>query len=315
MTRPTINDVQAVDPVLTNMLVAYMQADIRFVADRVFPGVPVDKDSGTYYIFSKKYFMSDTMLPRAPGGPFPMSGFGVTTGTYTTIQYALAHAIADEERANSQLPMDLETATVQWLAQKNLIKKERAFAADFMVNNVWDNNDNNSTDDWDDFALGDPVADIKTGIRTISNATGQMANTLVCGHIVHEALTNHPDILDRIKYVQVASAGNVAGAMADVFGISNYWPALGAYNSADEGQTVTAAAIIDDDALLTVVNPGAGVFGVTGGKTFTWQAGGGTGTVSMERDALKKADVVMEQAQWDQVIVATDLGYLWLDVV
>ena len=50
MSLPTINDVQAVEPVLTNLLIGYMQADDRFVASKVFPIVPTDKDSGTYYI-------------------------------------------------------------------------------------------------------------------------------------------------------------------------------------------------------------------------------------------------------------------------
>ena len=45
MTIPTLNDIQAVDPVLTNILVGYKQADTRFVASKVFPAVPVDKDS------------------------------------------------------------------------------------------------------------------------------------------------------------------------------------------------------------------------------------------------------------------------------
>jgi hypothetical protein len=316
MPLPTINDVQAVDPVLTNMLVAYMQAATRFVASRVFPEVPVEKDSGTYYIVTKKYFMSDTMLPRAPGDDFTRSGFGVSTTTYTTLQQALATPIADEVRANSQVPMELESLAIEWLALKNLIKKERAFAADFMTTSVWETDDDNSTTDWDDFSNGDPVADIKTAIRTISNSTGYKANTLVCGAIVDDALTNHPDILDRIKYVQVASAGNVTNAMADVFGLESYLPAIASYNSADEGQSFTASAIIDDDALVTYVKPGSvGTFSVTAGKTFTWLPGGGSGLISVAREDTKDSDLVKMKAQWDQKAVATDLGYFFSDVV
>jgi hypothetical protein len=259
--------------------------------------------------------MSDTMLYRAPGDHFPRGGFGASTDTYATIQFALAKPIADEERANSQVPMDLEQATVRWLSQKNLIRKEVKFAADFMVNNIWDNNDNNSATDWDDFSLGDPVANVKTAIRTISNATGYAANTLVCGFIVDDALTNHPDIIDRIKYVQAALAGNVAAAMADVFGLSNYWVSKASYNSADEGQSGTYSAIIDDDALIVHVDPGAGVFNATGGKTFTWLPGGGEGLISSAREDDKDADLIKMKAQWDQKLVAADLGYLYIDIV
>lgn len=315
MSLPSINDVQAVDPVLTNLLIGYMQADDRFVASRVFPEVSVDKDNGTFYKFTKKYWMSDGMEQRAPGDQYARSGFGVETDTYKTLQWALAKPIADEERANSQVAMDLETAAVKWLAQKNLIRKERAFAADFMVNSVWDNNDNNSATDWDDFALGDPVANVKTGRRTISQNTGVLANALVVGHIVDDALTNHPDILDRLKYVQAVTAGNVAAAMADIFGIGMYLAAMASYNSANEGQTFSGAAIIDDDALLTVVDPSAGIFGATGGKTFVWTPGGGGGLILQNRLDEVDADLIKQKAQWDQKMVAGDLGYLWIDIV
>ena len=314
MSLPTINDVQAVEPVLTNLLIGYMQADDRFVASKVFPIVPTDKDSGTYYIFTKKYWFSDTMMPRAPGGDYSKSGFGVSSTTYKTLQYALAKTIADEERANSQIPMDLEQAAVMWLAQKNLLRKEIAFATDFMATSVWGTSDTTATD-WDDFSLGDPYANIRTARRTISNNTGQRANTLVCGLIVADALENHPDIIDRLKYTAAATEVNIKSAIAAIFGLSSYLVAEASYNTADEGQTFSASAIIDDDALVCYVDPSAGIFGATAGKTFSWLPGGGEGLVMNNRLDENDADLIKMKAQWDQKAVATDLGYFFSDIV
>jgi hypothetical protein len=67
MSQPTSNEVQAVDPVLTNMLVGYKQEAARFVANRVFPIVPVEKRGFTYYIFTKKYWFIDSLKARAAG--------------------------------------------------------------------------------------------------------------------------------------------------------------------------------------------------------------------------------------------------------
>jgi hypothetical protein len=315
MAQPTIKETQAVDPVLTNMLVAYMQNSDRFVASRVFPPVSVDKDSGTYYIATKKHWFLDELEVRAPGAPFPGLGYGVETDTYTTIQYAGEESIADEVRANNQMPMDLERVSVSRLAQLSLIRKERAWAADFMINNVWANTDNNSTTDWDDFANGDPVNDIYTAVRTISNNTGKEGNTLVCGFIVHDALRLHPDILDRLKYTNVADSSTVEQALAPVFGLDNYWVGKASYNSANEGQTFSAAAIIDDDALVCHVAPSAGIMDATAGKTFVWAPGGGIGSLYSARDGLRHADLIQHKEQWDQKVTATDLGYLFLDVV
>ena len=315
MAQPSINQIQVVDPVLTNLMISYMQADDRFVADRVFPNVSVDKDSGTYYILTKKHRFLDKQEQRAPGGAFADNGYEVSSDTYTTIQWALQETIPDENRANNQMPMELESISVTNLAQSNLIRKERAFAADFMITGVWATTDDNTATDWDDFASGDPVSDIKTAIRTISASTGEKPNTIVLGHIVDDALTNHPDIIDRIKYVTAATQQNIAAAMAAVFGLDSYWVAEASYNSANEGQSFTAAAIIDDDALVCVVDPSSGTRGATAGKTFVWPPGGGTGSMFRVRDDKVHADLVQMKAQWDQKATATDMGYLFLDIV
>ena len=314
MPLPTINDVQPVNPVLTNMLIGYQQADDRFVASRVFPAVPVEKDSGTYFIFTKKYWFLDGLEERAPGASFARTGFGVESSTYKTLQWAVEEPLADETRANSQIPMDLEQAALRHIAQQSLIRKERAFAADFMATSVW-GTDNTAATDWDDFSAGDPVTDNLTARRTISNNTGQEANTIVCGSIVDQALVNHPDILDRMKYVQAATMSNVRAVLANVLGFTNYFVSRASYNSANSGQAFVGAAIVDDDALVCFVDPSAGIFSATAGKNFIWQPGGGLGSVLSYRDPSVKSDVLQHQEQWDQVATATDLGYFFSDIV
>lgn len=316
MAQPTAGQVQAVDPVLTNMLVGYMQAQERFVASRVFPGIPTEKDSGTYYIFTKKYWFTDEMKTRAPGVKFARSGYGVSSTTFTTVQWGLEHPIPREVRANNQTPMDLERAGVEWLGQKSLIRKERAWGADFMANSVWGTTDNNSTTDWDDFTSGDPVSDVQTATRTISNNTGQDANTMVMGYIVQQALENHPDIIDRVKYTERATLMGVRAALAAVFDVSQLLVSKASYNSANEGQTFSGAAIVDDDCLVCHVAPNPGIMTASAGYTFNWDGGGGLGSISpMYYEESTKSDVIQHQEQWDQKAVATDLGYLFLDVV
>src|SRR5512146_1733097 len=127
MTLPTINDVAAVDPVLTGMLLGYMQADSRFIALRAFPAVKADNKSGTYYTFTKSYWFRDELKKRAPGGGFARAGMGMETATYDTEQWALEIPIAKETEAANQAPMTLQEAGLKFLAQQSLIRKERAF--------------------------------------------------------------------------------------------------------------------------------------------------------------------------------------------
>lgn len=313
MALPTVDDVQAVEPVLTNMLVGYQQSDDRFVASRVFPVVPVDKDSGTYMVFTKKYWFLDEMGNRAPGGNFAQVNMGVSSSTYSTLQWAAESRLADEVRANSQVPLDLESAAVRLLSQRSLIRKERAFAADFMTSSVWSSDP--TPTDWDDFTNGDPIGDVSTYGNTISDSTGQTPNTLVCGKIVHTALIRHPDILDRMKYVLLADKSTVEMNIAAVLGLQNYWVSKASYNSANEAASGTYSPIIDDDALLCVVNPSAGLFDATAGKTFVWAGGGGSGTIYTVRNDMVHADLIQIKEQWDQKAVATDLGIFFPDIV
>ena len=315
MAQPTHSEIQAVDPVLTNMLVGYMQADDRFVASRVFPSVPLDKQSGVYYLLTKKYFFLDELKARTPSATFARGGYGVTTATATAQLWGLEHPIADEARANNQMPMALEQAGAMWLAQKSLIRKERAFADDFMANSVWGTTDNNSATDWDDFSAGDPVDNVLTARRTISNNTGFDGNTMLLGYIVHQALSNHPDIIDRVKYVQRGTLASVEAALADCFGVANYWVGKATYNSANEGQTFSASAIIDDDCLVAHVSGAPGIMTPSAGYTFSWAGGGGTGQVGTYRDQSVKSDILQHSEAWDQKAVATDLGYIFLDIV
>lgn len=314
MSMPTGNDVQAIEPVLTNMLVAYFQSQNRFVADKVFPAVPVQKDSGTYYTFPKAYWFGDNAAARAYGAEFAMAGYGVSTGSYATVQYALAHAIADEVRANSQVPYDLETAAAQFLAMNHMIRRERAWATDFMTTGVWGTSASISNK-WSDYTNGDPVGDIRTGVRTISQATGMLANTMVIGEIVRDRLINHPDIIDRMKYTTAAGVVGVESALGNILGVTPL-VAAALYNTVNEAQTATLGAIVDDDALICYVSLTPGIFTASAGYTFTWAPGGGIGTVyAPYRAEGKKADVYNSNQQFDHAAVATDLGYFIADCV
>ena len=52
MPQPTQSQVH-VDAILTNISVAYLQRAENFIADKVFPVVPVDKQSDKFFTYDK----------------------------------------------------------------------------------------------------------------------------------------------------------------------------------------------------------------------------------------------------------------------
>lgn len=66
MSTPTRSQVHVNRP-LTNISVSYQQSADAFVASRVFPVIPVDKQSDQYFVFNRSDQMRDEMRKRAPG--------------------------------------------------------------------------------------------------------------------------------------------------------------------------------------------------------------------------------------------------------
>ena len=56
-----------VDVPLTNLTIAYLQSTTGFVADKIFPNVPVDKLTNRYYKYNRADFnRSGNVKPLAP---------------------------------------------------------------------------------------------------------------------------------------------------------------------------------------------------------------------------------------------------------
>lgn len=310
---PTNADLHPVDPVLTNFALGYMQGENRFVATRAAVPVMVAEQSGTYFVFDKKYWFLDEMQRRVPGGPYASGGYGVSTDTYATEQWALEHAIPDENRAANQSGADLESLGTQWLAGRALLRKERLLSALFATS-VW-TTDNTTSTKWSLSTTSTPVSDIRTAKRTISQLTGFVPNTMICGEIVEDKLVVNNDITDRMKYTQAATVETVRGALAALLGIGQILVAQAVYNTANEGTTASLSPIIDDDALICYQDPSAGVFGATAFKMFYWEPGGGQGGVRRYRKDANDADVLKMKMQVTFKKVSADLGYFFSNIV
>ena len=82
MSKPTYAQ-SHIDVALTNISVAY--APGGFVADQLFPFVPVNKISNKYFIYTKADWLRRESQPRAPGTRAARGDYGLSTGTYTCI--------------------------------------------------------------------------------------------------------------------------------------------------------------------------------------------------------------------------------------
>jgi len=101
MPQPSLNQVH-VDAILTNISVAYMQKAENFIADKVFPAVPVDKKSNLFFKYNKNDWFRDEAQRRAGGTESAGSGYGLTTDSYSC-DYANSDPINDIEAAKEKI--------------------------------------------------------------------------------------------------------------------------------------------------------------------------------------------------------------------
>lgn len=329
---PTAHDVH-VDAALTNISIAFLQNANNFVASRVFPRVPVAKQSDRYFTFDRGDFNRDEAQKRAPGTESAGGGYRIdNTPTFYCDVYAFHKDIPDQIVANADVALDLQRAAADFVAHKMLIRHEKDWANTYFTGGVWTNDfdgvaSSPASDEvlqWND-ASSDPIANIRSGITTIEESTGFTPNTLTVGKHVMDALEDHPDIVDRIKYSGMTGAGGNPArvneqTLAQLFGLERVLVCRAIENTADEGATNSHSFIQGKKALLSYAPPTPSLLTPTAGYTFVWDGylnqnnGMGFATSRFRMDHLKSERVEGEMA-FDHKLIAADLGFFWDSIV
>ncbi|MCK4517851.1 hypothetical protein KAT92_03685, partial [Candidatus Babeliales bacterium] len=82
MPQPTLSDVH-VDRPLTNISIAFIQKQTNFIAEQIFPAIPVPKKSDIYYVYDRDAWFRDDMEKRAPSTESAGSGYTLSTEGYS----------------------------------------------------------------------------------------------------------------------------------------------------------------------------------------------------------------------------------------
>ena len=324
MPQPTQSQVH-VDAILTNISVAYLQRAENFIADKVFPVVPVDKQSDKYFVYDKNDWLRDEAQVRADGTESVGSGYNITTATYYADVYAIHKDIGDQTRANADAPINVDREAAEFVTHRLLTRREIQFVNDFMTTSKWATDvtgvaaspTTGQTIQWSDYTNSDPIEDIERGKAGILSVTGLEANTLVLGYDVFRALKNHPDLVDRIKYT--SSQTITEDMLARMFDIDRVLVSKSIKATNKEGATGAYSFTTGKTALLAHVAPNPGILTPSAGYTFSWtgvsQGMGLTiGTSSFRLESLRATRVEAELA-FDNKVVASDLGYFWNSIV
>lgn len=314
MPNPTAGDLH-VNRLLSEFSVAYMNDADDFISTKVFPIVPVDKQSDNYATYEVSAFLKGRAGERAPGTESVGGGFKVNTNnSYFAKRYSYHHDLDDERRANADEPFEAEMDAVIHVTSAMMITMENIWKQKFFTTGVWSTDLTGGVNftKWSG-ATSDPVNDIRTQSNLIKSKTGKRPNKLVIGADVLSALEEHPNIRDRFKYT--SSESITPKMLANVFRLDEVIVAEAVMDSSDDGSASAPDFIFKDAALLVYAAPKPSKRLPSGGYTFVWQKDGLNVSIRTFRMEHLSSDRIEGDIYFDFKVIAPELGVFFSDVL
>lgn len=330
MPQPTPGDLHINVP-LTNLSIAYAQSQADYVADQVFPTIPVTAQSNRYWVYPRGAWFRTVARKRAPATETPGTGWTMSSDSYYCHVWGVHKDLDDQTRANADSIFQLDSDATRFVTNQVLLKRDQEWANAYFKTGIW------GTDltgvmgapgatqfkQWDQ-ADSTPIQDIANRKLIGKRTTGIDLNTFVIGAETEIALMNHPQILARIQYTQPGGAFLTRQLLSSVLGVRIL--------VASTVQNLTAENVtdpLDDNAnfqflfgkhgLLTYSNPNPSPQSVSGGYIFTWSgllgAGAYGGRIKRFRMEEIASDRIENEVSWDMKCIAPDLGVFFNGLV
>lgn len=326
MPNPTQSDLHVNTP-LTNVSIAYLQSSRSYIADRVFPKLPVNNQSNLYWKYSKSDWRRTDVQKRAPGTETKGAGWNMTTDQYFCHVYGVHKDIDDQTRANADSVFKMDRDATEFVTNQSLLKRDLDWNARYFTPSAWDTEYDSGASDfvkWDD-AASDPVGDMSKWTIEFRKLTGMAPNAMVFGAHTMAALKQHPDIIDRIKYTQKGIVSeDLIATLFDVRKIYTSYATVTDVAQTNDPGTQDSAANYDfitpsKSALLLHTTESPSLMTPTAGYTFTWKGylGGNSNGIRIKRfrrEALA-SDRIEAEMTYDMKVVCSDLGVHITDAV
>ena len=331
MPNPSQADLHVNAP-LTNVSVAYIQNSKEYIATKVFPKVPVKKQSDLYWKYSKSDWRRSDVKKRAPSTESPGVGYKMDTDTYFAHVYAVHKDVDDQVRANADSNFRVDSDATKFVTNQLLLKRDIDWSETFFAPNVWDSEKTGvasaPTGDqflqWNDDA-SDPIDNIGDWVIDFKELTGFTPNTMVIGAHVLKSLKNHPDIIDRIKYTQRGIISEEL--LASLFNVDRLMTATATKatspeinDARDQDAAATYSFVHNSKSFLLAYSPKSpSLMTPAAGYTFTWDgyaAGNGEGVrIKNYRQERIASDRVEGEMTYDMKVVSPDMGIFGTEVV
>jgi hypothetical protein len=270
------------------------------VGEVLFPVIPVDKQADKYLVGDKSSFRIPNAL-RTKGTEAARVSWSATTATYAALKYGLEDFIVDDDRSEADLPLSLETRTIENLtdlmalgAEARYVTAAATLGATSAPGTKWD------------VAGADTKGDIAAAMTTILEACGKKPNVMVLPWQVVVKLRANTLILDAIKYTQPGVV--TADVLASYWEIDRVVVPTVLYDTAKEGKTASLGFLWPDTCYLAYVDPNPAKDVMTMGATFRVRYGSNDRQVVSWRKPEIDSDVYRVDLMQAEAVVCTGAG-------
>jgi len=302
-----------IDAAMSNLMVAAFETAGDFVAGRLFPPVPVSKQSDRYYTLRKEAWLALPTTFRAPKTRANRIEFDTSTDSYFADNYALAAEIPLEDLANADAALNLRASNTQLISQ-GLLRDWEARVRAQVITNVSTVNRKIDADAWDAINSADIIEQVAAGHQYIYDNTGLRANTLVLDYTSYMYAKRNARAFDKFKYRADGSPMIADAQLREIFMVDNLWIARSQKNNANPAQTASITSIWGPTALLARVETAVSLQTATYGLSMRWtdpNLGVPLAVETMIEDGAgsRKVEVLEAGYYQDEKVVASALGY------
>ncbi len=303
-----------VDQALTQISVAYRNP--AFVAEELFPVVPVQKQNDLFFRFSKQHFKVENDSYRPGTHATRLEVDLDNRGSYRCDGHALELPIPDELRENADPGAQLEVEFTEKLTQAILLAEENNTQGKISTTNIPQNTTLSGTSQWSDYVNSDPVPTVESAKETIQQATGALPNRLFLPRPVFRTLRNHPRIIDRVKYTGTGARRQLTPEdLADVFDVEKVVVPAALKQTVNRGQADSLTYIWGKIALLYYTPDKPSLRTPAFGYAFLWVGLGAAYQVKRWREEGEDSEIIKVKKYYDLKIVEPNVAYLWQNAI
>lgn len=323
MPQPNTKDLIVAGP-LANVSIAYRNKN--YIGDRIFPAIDNVSPKAEIARYLKGAWFRDEAKVRGPGARAARGGYPVDALSISTVEYAFAKAVTDEDRRFAAVqgapPLMPDQDAVEFCADKIDLKKERLIA-DIVLSGTWSGVTGEDAEGL--WAAGEGntfIDDVEGRIETIRANTGFRPNVLMISATTLKEIKKESTVLDRIKYTQRGVV--TPDLIAALFGLDEVLVGDAIYSTAKEtkaGTDFSSQDIWEKNAgkgsaflFYRPEKPGLKVPSA-GYQARVAYENGSVRRVTKWREAAEHQDVYEVAEECDIVQTGADMGFLWYDTI